>query len=82
MRVLLLMMLVGCGMDVKVRDSEHNVNVRNSEQKIVVESTLDKILEICGIVKPDGSVVPYSKWTAEQTECVALLDKGNLYEPN
>lgn len=75
MRIILIGLLVsGCGLNVKVRDSSHDVNVSDSEQTITIKTTLDKILEICGVVKPDGTVVKYKDWTDEQKECFETLN--------
>lgn len=79
--VLITLTLIGCGMDIRVKDSEHDVNVSDSHQTITVQTTLDKILEICGIVLADGSVIPYNKWTDQQKDCLDKLDmKGFPYE--
>lgn len=69
--------MINCGMDIRVKDSEHDVNVGDSEQKVTVQTTLDKILEVCEIVLANGTVVPYSKWTEAQFECLTTLDPGN-----
>lgn len=74
----MMSLTASCGMDIKVKDSEHDVNVSDSEQTITVETTLDKVLEVCGIVLPDGSIVPYSQWTEEQDECIEKLDVKGL----
>ena len=85
----LLLMLTSCGMEVdvkdsehkmesksevEVKDSEHKVTVSDSEHKVTVQTTLDKVLEICGIVSPNGEVVTYNDWTEEQQQCLGKLN--------
>lgn len=80
----LLLMITSCGMDVDVKDSKHDVEtksevtVKDSEHKVTVQTTLDKILEVCGIVLPSGEVLTYDKWTETQTQCLDKLGTGGL----
>ena len=81
MRVILLsVMVIGCGLDVKVKDSSHKVEVADSNQTVTIKTTLDKILEICGVVKKDGTVIKYEDWTDEQKECFNILNQEYLNE--
>ena len=77
---LMTSLTASCGMDVKVKDSDHTVEVSDSEQTITVRTTLDRVLEVCGIILPDGSVVPYAEWTDAQHECLEKLDQGDLLD--
>lgn len=76
--------MISCGMDVDVKDSTHKVDtnskveVNDSEHKIRVETTLDRVLEICGILLADGSVLTYDQWTDEQDECFTKLKPEGL----
>jgi hypothetical protein len=70
--------LVGCGMEVEVEDSQHDVNMRDSTQTVQVTTTMDTILEVCGIVLADGTVVPYSEWTEAQDECLNKLSNSTV----
>ena len=74
----LSLVLVGCGIDTS---GEHEINVRDTKQEVVVTTTFDRILEVCGIILEDGTVIPYSEWTWEQEECLNKLD-GNTGIPN
>ena len=76
----LVPLVVSCGMNVKVKDSRHDVNVNNSEQTITVRTTLDRIMEVCGIVAPNGITVPYSEWTQNHKDCLAQLDTKGLVD--
>ena len=76
--IALSLTLVGCGIDT---GGDHNINVRDSKQEISVTTTMDTILEVCGIILADGTVVPYSEWTGEQEECLDKLD-GSTGLPN
>jgi hypothetical protein len=66
-----------CGIDTS---GDHDVSVRDSKQTITVRTTLDKILEICGIVLADGTVIPYNKWTEEHRECLEKLDNKGILD--
>ena len=69
----LSLVLVGCGIDTS---GEHEINVRDTKQEVVVTTTFDRILEVCGIILEDGTVIPYSEWTWEQEECLDKLDSS------
>lgn len=77
--MILLSLTASCGMDVDVKDSEHKVDsnskveVSDSTHTVKIETTLDKILEICGIVKEDGTLLAYDEWTDENDECFQKL---------
>lgn len=78
-------LLLGCGIDtsgdhkVDVRDSTHTAEISDSnhtvEGTVKVKTNLDLILEICGVVLPDGTVVPYSEWTSDTRECLNQLER-------
>lgn len=71
---LMTSLMTSCGMRVDTSgDQDVNIRAEDSEQTITVRTTLDRILEICGIIKEDGTVVPYSKWTDDQEECLTKL---------
>ena len=83
-RGLIALLLVGCGMDVDVKDSKHRVeskstvDVGDSEHKVTVSTTLDKVLEVCGIVLADGTVIPYTQWNDDHKDCMESLEYKDI----
>ncbi len=65
--------LIGCGVDT---GGTHKVEVEDSKQTVQVQTTLDKVLEICEVVKTTGEVIPYRLWTETQKECFKVFDFG------
>jgi len=45
-----------------------------SKVEVQVKTTLDLVLEICGIIDEEGVAIPYSEWGDEPKECVALFE--------
>lgn len=52
--------------------TQHKVT-SEGESTLVVKSALDLALEICEIKDSFGNLIPYSRWTANQKECISLL---------
>ena len=78
----LLLMLNSCGTKIDVEDSDHrvetksDVSIGDSEHTIKVESTLDKIMVVCGIILDDNTIIPYTQWDDTQHECLDKLGAG------
>ena len=71
---LMMSLMTSCGMRIDTSgDQDVNIKAEDSEQTITVRTTMDKVLEICGIVLADGTVIPYAEWTEDNIECFEKL---------
>jgi|SaaInlStandDraft_2_1057019.scaffolds.fasta_scaffold121275_3 hypothetical protein len=84
MKVILLtgLILSGCGPLSPTIKTESTASTKHkADAEINTYSTLDRILEICEVLK-EGRVVPYSQWTPAQHKCIAALQLGGLDNGN